>query len=107
MEITNVSPILQLAQHGMGKDDGKFEQVDTVWAELCYHMKNGRDIYRSIPIDYEADAAILDELFVDEQYKAFSQLSEDLQGFYQICDASYSNGIEKQKVTDKNAAMLM
>lgn len=107
MEITNISPILQLAQHGMGKDDGKFEQVDTVWAELCYHMKNGRDVYRSIPIDYEADAAILDELFVDEQYKAKSQLSEDLQGFYQICDASYSNGIEEQKVTDKNAAMLM
>lgn len=107
MEMTNIGPILKLAQHGMGRDEGKFEQVDYVTAEICYHMKNGRDIYRYIPIDYEADAAILDELFADTQYKAISQLSEDLHGFYEVCDASYSNGIHSQKVLDKNAGMLM
>jgi len=107
MEVENIEPILKLAQHGMGRDDGKFEHVATQSAEICYHMKNGKDIYRRIPIDYEADAEILDELFLNKQFKAACQLSEDLHGFYEQCNASYSNGIFSEKIIEKNAAMIM
>lgn len=71
MKLTDIDAFEQLALPAMENArkvrDGEAENS---WsAVICYHMKNGRDVYRTVSIPYSMDAAVLDAVVASKEYR--------------------------------------
>lgn len=71
MRLTDIDAFERLAEPAMENArrvrDGEAENS---WsAILCYHMKNGRDVYRAVSIPYSMDAAVLDAVVASKEYR--------------------------------------
>ncbi len=65
MHVTNVSPILIIARNNLENSE---DTPKNGYCVVCYHLKNGRDVYRSVYVDYNADEDAWDELVKDTEY---------------------------------------
>lgn len=93
MELTDIPALLAVtrpameAQRTMSADGNS-----NGWsAEVCYRLKNGRSVYRSILIPYDTDAEVLDRIVASDAYK---------EGVFPI----YSNAI-MQEASEKNGTV--
>lgn len=71
MELTDIEAMEALAEPSMENSrkvrDGDGENF---WsAIICYHMKNGRNVYRSVSIPYSMDASVLDTIVSSREYR--------------------------------------
>lgn len=71
MKLTDIEAVERLVEPSMENAcrarDGEAE--DSWSAIVCYHMKNGKDVYRSICIPYSMDAAVLDAVVASKEYR--------------------------------------
>lgn len=71
MKLTDISSLLKImgpameAQRTQG-EDGK---ISGWYGEVCYRLKSGRKVYRSILIPYDTDAELLDAVVSSKEYK--------------------------------------
>ncbi len=71
MKLTDIPALLSItkpameAQRTMDADGG----TDGWSAEVCYRLKNGQKVYRSILIPYDTDAGTLDKIVASDAYK--------------------------------------
>ncbi len=71
MKLTDMESFRALVEPSMknARDIWKGSGEDSWEAQICYHMKNGRDIYRSISIPYSMEASVLDAVVGSQEYK--------------------------------------
>ncbi|WWR17175.1 DUF6449 domain-containing protein [Lachnospiraceae bacterium JLR.KK008] len=72
MQITDMQPILELATKRMGQIAEVGSQVR--YCSIQYTLKNGKNVYRSFPIMYREDTALLDQIVTDPAYQQGSSL---------------------------------
>lgn len=93
MELTDIPALLAItkpameAQRTMSTDTN----VNGWSAEVCYRLKNGRKVYRSILIPYDTDAESLDKVVASDAYK---------EGLFPV----YSNTV-MQEASEKNGTV--
>lgn len=109
MKIRNSEKVLALAKAGMGIDVSKDTKQDFVNCTVLYHMKNGKNIYRSFPIFYAKEENVMNQLFADADYKNGSQQFTDpvMKTFLKQARPSYSDGFNENKVLVKDAVDVM
>lgn len=69
MQCSDTSLICQLAKQGM-KDRTNSDGVRLTYGTVHYHMKNGKDIYRTIALSLDEDRDLLAAVLQDEGYQA-------------------------------------
>lgn len=72
MKLTDISSVLAVTGPGMELQREESDDSNAVkgWgAEVCYRMKDGRKVYRSITIPYSLDADVLDAITGSIEYK--------------------------------------
>jgi len=109
MEIKDVSGVLSLAADGMGKNAVERDRNKMCTCTVKYNMKNGKVKYRDFYIDYEKERRVLDILFANEDYKTgrYQVLEEWMEAVFERSEVYYENGLQDEKVPDKNALDLM
>lgn len=78
---------------------------------LCYNMKNGRRIYRTIYVDFKESEEQLNAIFTTQGYKqgVYQIFDTDIFNteFYSASQISYSNGVSKLRIPYDKTAELM
>lgn len=105
MKITDIAPILQLAELRMGMEepDGSDEEANFYRSCLVkYRLKNGKEIYRMFPTKYMEDAPLLNEIVTDHAYQQAAYLiyDEPFMALGEQMKLSYDSGAALEEVQD-------
>ena len=86
MQIADVEDSITLAREALTDSDLSSERsYNTTYVNLCWHLKNGRDVYRTYTVDIDTNREALRHIYDDEAYKkteypVLSMMPEELSG---------------------------
>ena len=86
MHVTNVAPILTIAKNNLQEEE---DTAKNGYCVVCYHLKNGKDVYRTVFADFNADEDAWDELMRDPEY---------LSGSCQLYSEEFRNKVPEMKI---------
>lgn len=70
MKLTDIEALEEITRPAMELQCAAFSSDAEGWyAVVCYRLKNGREVYRSILIPYTTEAAVLDKVVSSTEYK--------------------------------------
>ena len=114
MHMTNVLPVLELAEASMGNWEAMSENVSPMvvnsarreamrqedeipayrYVAVRYHLKNGKDVYRQFPVAYRQQVSVLDTILKDTEYQkgAYLVYDEPLMELGDRLEIYYDNG---------------
>ena len=104
MEMTDIAPVLELAQLRMGMEEPDETEGSDAQYRSCivkYELKNGKEVYRRFPTNYIEDIALLDTIVTDKAYQEATYLiyNEPFIALGNKLDFGYDSGAEQDKVT--------
>ena len=104
MKMTDIQPVLELAQRRMGLESGEDETEAPAQYRRCvvkYRLKNGNIAYRDFPAHCNEDRELLDAIVTDAEYQKSSWLifNEPLMNLGDKLDFVYDNGASCEDVT--------
>lgn len=107
MDIVNTSVVTNLAKENMPKV--KEFSGNGTYVRVCYTLKNGRQVYRTFPVDFDNNEELLNALFADIDYKKsfHSIYSPRYDEFEENERIGYHNGISDGQEIDDTAAGFM
>ena len=104
MEITDIEPVLKLAQLRMGMERPEAMEGNIGQYRSCvvkYELKNGEEVYRCFPTEFAVDMELLNEIVTDPAYQQAAYLiyNEPLLQIGDKLEFSYDNGSGQQEIT--------
>lgn len=105
MEITDIAPVLKLAELRMGMEEPDENDAEDNLYRRCivkYRLKNEKEAYRIFPTKYMEDTPLLNEIVTDRAYQqaAYLAYNEPLMAFGEKLKLCYDSGAELQEVKD-------
>lgn len=102
MKITDIAPLLELADRRMGMEEPDGTDEEATLYRSCiikYRLKNGKEVYRRFMTKYMEDVALLDEIVIDQEYQkaAYLAYDEPLIALGDKLKVSYDSGADFQE----------
>ncbi|MDD3368711.1 MAG: DUF6449 domain-containing protein [Lachnospiraceae bacterium] len=93
MTVSDVSAICTLAENSLMLEEETVDQKGMYPGTVKYHLKNGKDVYRTIYLDYNEQEELLNRIFTSEEYytAAYQLFSEDFEENISAMSYRYSS----------------
>lgn len=109
MQITDIAPVLELAQKRMGTEREDGDAVAYRYCLVRYQMKDGSYVFRRFPSVYMEDVALLDEIVTDPAYQQGSSTiyNEPFVGLGDALTVYYDSGSGRKELESVSVKELV